>query len=148
MLDEIKAKLSETYAKTDSRGLFFSLFDAAGTLLVSNGVLQTEKNVFDLTDILYHGVLEKFEKVTKKIVLDVVMEINAQPDIQKLLSLSTKERGIFAINKETNTSGIVLPNTQGVTDAKVALSLLKQKYNLSGNVQISTFKTRRLVIGL
>ena len=148
MLDQIKAILTQTYTKTDSRGLFFSLFDVNGTLLVSNGVLKTEKNVFDLTDIIYHGVLSKFEQVTKKVVIDIVMEINEQPDIQKLLGLSMKERWIFAINKENNTSGIVLPNTQWVGDAKTSLSLLKQKYNLSGNVQISTFKTRRLVIDL
>ncbi|MDD3263132.1 MAG: hypothetical protein PHR61_04830 [Candidatus Absconditabacteria bacterium] len=144
MLDIIKTKLLSFYNKTDKLGLFFSLFDANNNLLLSNGVLTTDKPLPELVEILYHALLEKVEKSTKVIAIDIVKDIQLQPDIQKLLTLSPKDYGIFMINRQTNISGVVLPDTQGITDIKGALGLLKQKYNLTGNVEISSFTTRRI----
>lgn len=59
MLEAIKTKLFEKYDKNDSKGLFFSLFDKDGNLLVSNGVLQTDKNMNDLVEIISAGILDK-----------------------------------------------------------------------------------------
>ena len=143
MLEKIKQKLLEFYHKEDKFWLFFSLFDVQNKLLISNGVVTTDKPLEELIDILYHAFLEK-QANAHIIVIDIIKEIQVQPDIQKLLTLSAKDYGIFAINKETNISGIVLPDTAGVPDIKTALWLLKQKYNLSGNVEISTFTTRRI----
>jgi len=72
----------------------------------------------ELVEILYHALLEKVEKQTHIIAIDVVKEIQLQPDIQKLLTLSPKDYGIFVINRQTNVSGVVLPDTQGITDIK------------------------------
>jgi len=144
MLDLIKTKLLSFYDKTDKFWLFFSLFDANNNLLLSNGVLTTDKPLPELVEILYHAILEKIEKQTKVIAIDVVKEVQLQPDIQKLLTLSTKDYWIFVINRQTNISWVVLPDTQGITDIKWALALIKQKYGLAGNVEISTLTTRRI----
>jgi frataxin-like iron-binding protein CyaY len=72
----------------------------------------------ELVEILYHAILEKVEKNTKVIAIDIVKDIQLQPDIQKLLTLSPKDYGIFMINRQTNISGVVLPDTQGITDIK------------------------------
>ncbi len=144
MLEKIKNQLLSFYDKTDKLWLFFSLFDANNNLLVSNGVLATDKVLPELIDILYHAILEKFEQQTSVIVIDVVKEIQLQANIQNLLTLSPKDHGIFMINRQSNISGVVLPNTEWVNDIKAALALLKSKYKLSGNVEISSFTTRRV----
>lgn len=144
MLELIKTKLLSFYDKTDKLWLFFSLFDANNNLLLSNWVLVTNKPLPELVEIIYHALLSKVEKQTKAIAIDIVKEINLQPDIQKLLTFSTKEYWIFVINKQTNISGVVLPDTEWIADIRWALALLKQKYGLSGNVEISSFTTRRI----
>lgn len=144
MLELTKTKLLSFYDKTDKLWLFFSLFDANNNLLLSNWVLVTNKPLPELVEIIYHALLSKVEKQTKAIAIDIVKEINLQPDIQKLLTFSTKEYWIFVINKQTNISGVVLPDTEWIADIRWALALLKQKYGLSGNVEISSFTTRRI----
>jgi hypothetical protein len=144
MLEIIKTKLLDFYDKKDKLWLFFSLFDKDNNLIVSHGVLTTDKPIPELVDILYHAILEKHEKETYIITIDIVKEIQAQPDIQKLLTLSSKEYGIFVINKQTNISGVMLPDIKGVKDIKDAISALKIKYGLGGNVEVSSFTTRRM----
>ncbi len=144
MLEQIKTKLLSFYNKTDKIWLFFSLFDVNNNLILSNGVLTTDKTLTELIEILYHALLKNVEKNVSIITIDIVKEIQIQQDIQKLLTLSPKDYGIFVINKQTNISGIVLPNTQWIIDIKWALALIKQKYGLGGNVEISTFTTRRI----
>jgi hypothetical protein len=143
MLDIIKQKLNEAVNKEETKGLFFSLFDQNNSLLCSNGVIQTDKKINDLTDIIYHGILEKFPQ-TKKIAIDIILETKTETDIIKLLGYNPQERGIVLENKQANQNGIILPNTQGVVDMKTALGLIKQKNTMTGNVEITLFKTKRI----
>jgi hypothetical protein len=108
-------------------------------------VLQTNKNIIELSEILYHAFLEKIPNI-KYCVIDVVIEVQPQTDMQKLLTLSPKERGFFVTNKETNANGVLLPDTKGIEEIKAAIGLIKQKYNVAGNAEIFSFKTRRIVI--
>ncbi|MEI6775140.1 MAG: hypothetical protein WCL18_10645 [bacterium] len=41
-----------------------------------------------------------------------------------------------------------MPNTKGVVDIKSALTLIKQKYGISGNVSMYSFRTERITVGL
>ena len=107
--------------------------------------MQTDKNINDLVEIIYAGILDK-EKTTSTVVLDVVTEIMPESDIQKLMALSTKDYGLFLINNEDKKSGVVLPDTKGINDITMALGMIKQKYGVTGNVLIYAFKTDRLVI--
>jgi len=147
MLEKIKTKLFEKYKKEDNKWLFFSLFDKDGNLLTSSGVLQTDKNMWDLVEIISAGILDK-EKWAVSAAIDVVLEVSQESDMQKLLTISTKDYGVFLINNETQKSWIILPNIKGVNDVKTALGLIKQKYQVSGNVLIYVFKTERIAFGL
>jgi hypothetical protein len=101
-----------------------------------------------LTDLIYNGLLAKHEKSTKTVVIDIIQSYIQETDINKLLSLPTKDYGIFLINAETKTSGAILPNTKGVNDVKTALGLIKQKYGISGNVSMYSFRTERVSIAV
>lgn len=143
MLDRIKSKLFSFYDKNDKIGLFFSLYDNNNVLLISHGTLITDKSMNDLIDVLYHAIVEK-ETKTETIAIDIVREIQLKIDIANFMSLSPKEFWVFAVNKETQKTGVVLPNIKGVEDMQTALALMKQKHGLSWNVEISTFTTRRI----
>lgn len=147
MLEKIKTKLFEKYKKEESKWLFFSLFDKDGNLLTSNGVLQTDKNMWDLVDIISAGILDK-EKWAVSVAVDVVGEVTQETDMAKLMWLSPKEYGVFLINHDTQKSWIILPKMKWVNDVKTALGLIKQKYQVSGNVMIYVFKTERMAFGL
>lgn len=143
MLDKIKNKLFSFYDKNDKIWLFFSLYDQNNVLLGSHGTLITDKNMNELIDILYHAIVEK-ETKTHTIAIDIVKEIQVKVDIGTFMSLSPKEFWVFAINTETQKSGVILPNIEGVENMQTALALMKQKHGLSWNVEISTFTTRRV----
>jgi len=149
MLEKIKTKLFEKYKKEESKWLFFSLFDKDGNVLTSTGVLQTDKNMWDLVEIISAGILDK-EKWAVSVAVDVVTEVTQESDMQKLMAISTKDYWVFLINPDASgqKSWIILPNMKGVNDVKTALGLIKQKYQISGNVLIYVFKTERMAFGL
>ena len=75
MLEEIKKLIYSKYKPEDKIWLFFSLFDEKWTLLISNGVLTTDKTLEDMINLLYNWILSKQESKTKHIIIDVVNEI-------------------------------------------------------------------------
>lgn len=147
MLDIIKSNVFAKYPATENRWLFISIFDANNNLLASNGVVETDKNVDQLIDLLYHGLLEKYQWV-KTILVDVVTEKTQQTDMQKLITLPITQYGICMISNTDNKSGAMLPNTKWIPDVRTALTNIKQKYQLWGNVSIYTFQTDRITINL
>ncbi|MFA7298883.1 MAG: hypothetical protein WC010_04540 [Candidatus Absconditabacterales bacterium] len=148
MLEQIKTELAKHCKPEEKKGLFFSLFDVNEKLLASNGSIETDKKINELTDLIYNGLLAKYEHTTKTIVIDIIQSYIQETDINKLLALPTKDYGIFLVNNETKKSGTILPNTKGVGDVKTALGLIKQKYGISGNVSMYSFRTERITIGL
>ncbi|MCX6824540.1 MAG: hypothetical protein NT085_05470 [candidate division SR1 bacterium] len=148
MLEQIKTELVKYCKPEEKKGLFFSLFDVHGKLLTSNGTVETDKTTNQLTDLIYNGLLAKYEHITKTIVIDIIQSYIQETDVNKLISLPTKDYGVFLINNETKKSGAILPNTKGVNDIKTALGLIKQKYGISGNVSMYSFRTERITIGL
>lgn len=148
MLEQIKTELTKHYKPEDKKGLFFSLYDTQGKLLASHGSIESDKNIYQLTDFIYNGFLAKYEQTTKTVVIDIIQSYIQETDVNKLLSLPTKDYGIFLMNTETKTSGIILPNTKWVNDIKTALTLIKQKYWISGNVSMYSFRTERITIGV
>jgi hypothetical protein len=148
MLDQIKSALASHCKPDEKKGLFFSLFDVNGKLLASHGAVETDKTTNQLIDFIYNGLLAKHEHTTKTVVIDIIQSYLQETDINKLLSLPTKDYGLFLVNNETKISGTILPNTKGVNDIKTALTLIKQKYGISGNVSMYSFRTERVSIGL
>jgi len=148
VLEQIKAELAKHYKLEEKKWLFFSIFDINGKILASHGTIKTDKTINQLTDLIYNGLLAKHEHTTKTIVIDIIQSYIQETDINKLLALPTKDYGIFLVNTETKKSGAILPNTKGVNDVKTALGLIKQKYGISGNVSMYSFRTERVTIGL
>lgn len=148
MLEQIKTTLTKHCKPEEKKWLFFSLFDINGKLLASNGVVETDKNTQELTDLIYNNLLIKHDHTTKTIVIDIIQSYIQETDVNKLLALPTKDYGIFLVNNETKKSWVILPNTKGVNDIKSALTTIKQKYGISGNVSMYSFRTERITIGL
>ena len=148
MLNQIKLELSKHCKPEEKKWLFFSLFDANGKILASNGTVETDKTINELTDLIYNGLLAKYESTTKTVVIDIIQSYIQETDVNKLLSLPTKDYGIFLVNIEEKKSWAILPNTKWVNDVKTALGLIKKKYWISGNVSMYSFRTERVTIGV
>lgn len=148
MLEQIKKELAKHTKATEKKWLFFSLFDVNGKVLASHGTVETDKTINELTDLIYNGLLAKHEHTTKTVVIDIIASYIQETDVNKLLTLPTKDYGVFLINNETKKSWAILPNTKWVNDIKTALTLIKQKYGISGNVSMYSFRTERITIGL
>lgn len=145
MLELLKQKIFQSFKPEDIKGGFLSIFDEKGNLILSSGVLQTDKPLSELLETLYHGLVEKY-KNTKILICDIITEVSPETDITKLIGLSPKEYGIFVTTPDGTKSGVVLPATQGVADMKQALFLIKQKYQITGNITMTAFKTQRIAL--
>ncbi|MEI7563732.1 MAG: hypothetical protein WCJ39_09185 [bacterium] len=145
MLEAIKTAIFKTYKQEDLKGLFFSLFDANKNLLVSNGVITTDKPLGQLIDILYNAIVTKHPE-TQSIVVDIVTETTLQNDVATLLGLLPTENGLVILDKDDKKSGVILPGTAGITDMKTAITKTKEKFGLSGEVEMYTFKTEKISI--
>jgi hypothetical protein len=98
MIDQIKKLVFATYKPSEVRGIFLSAFDNQSLLISSNGTLEPEKNLDQLIDLLYHGLIEK-EKNVKTIVVDVILESSQEADIQQLQALNLQENGLCLIGE-------------------------------------------------
>lgn len=145
MIEEIKKLIYAKFPADESRGVFFSLFDEKGKLLESHGVIETDKPLDALIDLLYTGIIKKSELQVKNAVFDIVVSLTPQQDVSAFLQLSPKDHGILLTSTTDGKTGILLPDTKGIETMQQALASIKQKYQLSGNVAISTFQTERMV---
>jgi hypothetical protein len=84
------------------------LQDANNAILASNGVVQTDKPLDQLIDILYHGIVEKYP-TAKTVVAEIIQELMPQTDVPALMNISVADNGIFMIDKNGEKSGVMLP---------------------------------------
>lgn len=145
MLDAIKEAIYKKYKTEEQKWLFLSLLDGNKILLVSNGVIATDKPLGQLIDLLYNGIVAKHPE-TQIIIADIILDIIPQNDIATLLSISPTDNGILMINKSDKKSGVMLPWTADIPDMKTALTKIKTKFGLSGDVEMYTFKTEKINI--
>lgn len=146
MLNQIKEAIFKKYKPEDQKGLFLSLLNGNKILLTSNGVIATDKPLGQLIDLLYNGIVAKHPE-TQTIIADIILDITPQNDVATLLSISPTDNGILMINKSDKKSGIMLPWTADIPDMKTALTKIKSKFGLSGDVEMYTFKTEKITIG-
>ena len=147
MIEKIKSELFKKYKNDEVRWLFFSLFDANNNLLFSNGVLKTDKTMDKLVDTMYYGLMDKISWV-KTIVVDVVSSYTQETDLNRLLWYSLKDYWLCLISLNDQKVWIILPDMKWISDVKQALGYIKQKNWISWNVEIYSFKTDRIVIGV
>lgn len=112
MLEKIKTELAKITSLQSKIGLFFSAFDVQGQLVLSNGVIKTDRTLEQLLTSFYQGLLQKNENKIKKLIFELVEEIKLQNDPNVLVKLSMKERGLFLVQGEGQNSGVILPNTK------------------------------------
>lgn len=145
MLEKIKSEILKKYKATDIKWIFFSIFSGTWDLLISNGVIDTDKQIIELCDIIYHGLVEK-QKNIQTIAIDIVENLEKQDDVNKILTLDSKIFGIFIINKETKKSWLILPATVWVNNIRDSLTFVKKKFEIEWNVEIFSFTTNRIII--
>lgn len=145
MLEKIKSELFKKYKATDIKWIFFSVFSDTWDLLMSNGVIDTDKPIWELCDVIYHWLIDK-QKNIQTIAADIVEDFQKQDDVNKILTLDPQTFGIFIINRETKKSWLILPATVWVKDMRSALTFIKKKFEIEWSVEIYSFKTNRIIV--
>lgn len=146
MLEEIKKLIYTKYKPEDKIWLFFSLFDEKWTLLISNGVLTTDKTLEEMINLLYNWILKKEENKAKHIIIDIVNEITQQKDAAAFLNMDPKTNWVLLTETTGNKTWVILPNMKWITSMKQAIAWIKQKYQLQWDVTISTFTVNELIL--
>ena len=146
MLEKIKELIYNKYKPEDKIWLFFSLFDEKWNLLISNGVLTTDKSLEDMINLLYNWILKKSESKTKHIIIDVINQITEQKDVNTFLNMDPKTNWVLLTETQWNKTWLILPNTKWITSMKQAIAWIKSKYQLQWDVTISTFTVDELIL--
>ena len=146
MLEKIKELIYSKYKPEDKIWLFFSLFDENWNLLISNGVLTTDKSLEDMINLLYNWILKKSESKTKHVIIDVINQITEQKDVNAFLNMDPKTNWILLTETQWNKTWLILPNTKWITSMKQAIAGIKSKYQLQWDVTISTFTVDELIL--
>lgn len=142
MLDKILQQLSTSYTMTSISGIFLSLFDTKGELIVSQWTLETTKTMEQLIPVLYNALA--WSTVFGSVVVDIVRDIVEYTDKEKFTWLDMSVYGICIV--WDSSSGVLLPWTVGIQSSKDALVALKRKYNVTGKIRLYSFTTNRVVI--
>lgn len=145
MLERLKQIVAQHIALSETKGIFLSGFSTQGDLLVSSGVLTTDKSIGQVIDMLYHGLLE-WQKNIDHIIVDIIQAVETVTSPELLSSLNMQTHGIALTSIDHTKSGVMLPATMGVNSAGEALSLLKKKHNIEWNIVMYTFTTMRLMV--
>lgn len=148
MLEKIKAELAKLVPLESKNWLFISGFDAEDKLLFSNGVVKTDRSIETLAQNFYTGIISKQATKIKKLILDVVINIKLENDPNTLIQLPIQERWLFLVQGDGQNSGVLLPNTKGISTIQEGLTAIKQKYNLTNQVSVFVFQTKRSTISM
>jgi len=144
MLEKIKKTIKEKYALDSSYGLFLSGFDKDDTLILSHGVLETNKPLLETIDLIYQWLFVKHESWLHRVLVDIVLDVVQESDIQKIIWYDPASYGFAVVSDETWC--VVLPNTAWVSTAKDALGILKKKHAITWKAYIYIFETIRLSV--
>lgn len=146
VLNHILSELAQQIPLQRKTGAFFSAFDAKGKLLASNGVIKTNRTLEYLIQSFYFWLLKKIEPQIKSLVFDIVEDIRLQNDPNVLIKLPLEQYGLFLVEGEGQNSGVLLPNTQGISTIQEALAAIKKKYTLKNQVSVYVFRTKKIHI--
>lgn len=148
MIDIIKQTVSQYVSLSEPNGIFISGFDSKDSLLLSNGVIATDKPLSKVIEMIYHGLVESHGNSVKKIICDILIDTQLISTIEEIGKIDIHTQGICVSTTDKSKSGILLPGTLGVNSIQEALEKVKQKNNIDGNVIIYTFHTKRATIHL
>lgn len=143
MLEKIKKVVFSKYKKTDTNGIFFSALDKDNNLILSNGVVFSDKSLEQTIETIYHWLIEKHKNI-ETIIIDIVIDTKDISDPKEIQNISLQEYWLLLITE--NKSWILLPNTEGVENISTALKIIKEKNWLEWNAKITTFQTDRFAV--
>jgi len=142
MLEKIKKVVFSKYKKTDTNGIFFSALDKDNNLILSNGVVFSDKSLEQTIETIYHWLIEKHKNI-ETIIIDIVIDTKEITNPKEIQNISLQEYWLLLITE--NKSWILLPNTEGVENISTALKIIKEKNWLEWNAKITTFQTDRFI---
>ena len=143
MLEKIKKVVFSKYKKTDTNGIFFSALDKDNNLILSNGVVFSDKSLEQTIETIYHWLIEKHKNI-ETIIIDIVIDTKEITNPKEIQNISLQEYWLLLITE--NKSWILLPNTEGVENISTALKIIKEKNWLEWNAKITTFQTDRFAV--
>ena len=145
-LDQISRLVREKVSLDDRRGIFCSFF--RGTqLLTSQWVVFTDKPLRDIIETLYQWLWLDHAKLADRVAVDVVIDWTQQTSLNTILDLDLSLYGLCVATQDHSVSATMLPKTVWVTNVKIAVNAMKQKYpQLTGSINIYTFTTERLSV--
>ena len=146
MIEKIKKLIYSEHKPDEKIWLFFSLFDEKWNLLISNGVLTTDKTLEELINLLYNWIIKKEEPKTKHIIINMIKEIIPQKEINSFLNMDPKLNWVILSETSWNKTWIMLPNIKWIDNMKQAIAGIKAKYQLQWDVTISTFTVDELIL--
>lgn len=146
MLEKIKKALYATYSPDEVKGVFFSGFWENQKLVFSQWVVTTDKPLHELLESLYGSFSDEQLKKIRYMVVDIVSDVTEVHDLNEAMQVPTDEFGFAVVATDTTQSGVILPKTAGVSDAKSALFDLKQKYDIHGKAEVFLFRTQRIIV--
>lgn len=145
MIDKIKQEIAKLYNLNEPKGIFMSAFDEKNNLILSNGVLTTDKSLDKVIEMIYHGLIEKHTN-TKRIICDIVTIIETKTTLEEINSINLSSQGLCIQTIDNSKSGVLLPWTIGINNIQDAFTTIKKKNNIEGNVNIYSFSTQKLEI--
>lgn len=122
-----------------------SAFDEKNNLILSNGVLTTDKSLWKVIEMIYHGLIEQHTNITK-IICDIVLTIEEQHTLQAINTIDLSLQGLCIQTVDNSKSGVLLPWTIGIHTIQDAFTMIKKKNSIEGNINMYSFSTKRLEI--
>jgi hypothetical protein len=147
MIDKIKQTLFKRYTSEEKKGLFITWFWKNKNVLVSQGVVVTDKPIRELVEILYNTHVAPIINEVFFVSIDVVTDLIEVAEPVEVLTKSPEEWWFIVSAVQSDKSGVILPAMEWLTDAKSALFYIKKKYGIDGNVDVAIFRTQRILLG-
>lgn len=87
VIDRIKSEVSQYVALQSKTGVFLSAFGKDGELLLSHGVVRTNRTLEMILQSFYTAFLQKIEAQVTTVILDIVQDVRLQNDPNVLVKL-------------------------------------------------------------
>lgn len=148
MLEEIKTQISQNQSLDEKKWIFFSCFDKDKNLLSSHGVLVTNKSLWTVIDMIYHGIIEPQKNDILSIICDIVSEVKVLTTMDEINKVDIAQSGISVSTLDYTKSWVILPQTKGIISLGQMLQIIKEKNHIEGNVIIHSFQSQKIKISL
>ncbi len=146
MIEQIKETIQLQFSLTEPRGIFLSAFDKDKNLISSHGVISTNKPLWTVIDMIYHGIIEPQQDKVSSLICDIVWETKILNTMEEISNTNIKEYGICISTIDHTKSGILLPNTEGIDTISKALQIVKDKNHIEWNIILYAFTSTKIEI--